>query len=376
MDKEQILIEIRQSIKYLLKEKEQGRDKFEISDFFKKNLVNEILNNFSNAISHQEYEDAVLEIFGQKRQKNISIPKGRIQKEVEKLIKQYRMRSKKKILQKLIVQFSPQADELPQINEYTTEVYNKLMKDPITRRITSLVKDGTTDLRRVLSVLSREGYDFDKDVIKKILDKAVLDSEKSKSKYSRGGRKAGAIGFDDPDSPVKKRLRQQMQKSLVRKARYRKQRFIRVECPKFKFELVDNTPNENDMRTIIYSGTRSKSNITVKTLLTGNRITDVQISCLKEKQKKGSVINVAEFQKSVANKEGDAFLQQWLKAANNQINFSNVQELIWFLMSILNDRFGLSEGLTKYLKDRFVIHLANLDKSLTQYVIEKALESL
>lgn len=40
------------------------------------------------------------------------------------------MRSKKKILQKLIEQFSPQANELPQINEYTTEVYNKLMKGP------------------------------------------------------------------------------------------------------------------------------------------------------------------------------------------------------------------------------------------------------
>lgn len=75
------------------------------------------------------------------------------------------------------------------------------------------------------------------------------------------------------------------------------------------------------MRAIVYLGVRGKSNITVKTLLTRNRITGVQISCLKEKQKKGSVLNVAEYQKSVANKEEDAFLQQWLKTANNQMNF-------------------------------------------------------
>ncbi len=123
-------------------------------------------------------------------------------------------------------------------------------------------------------------------------------------------------------------------------------------------------------------GIRDDSEITVKTLLTTNKITDVVINCSKKKLKRGAEISIGEFLNNVANGKGDIFLQHWLKRTNKQLSFSNIQELIWFMMSILNDRFGLSEGLSKYLKDRFVKHLINLDKSLTNYVIEKTLESM
>ncbi len=378
MDKDQIFIEIRNTVMFLLRERAQGREQFDIADLFRRDLEDEIVNNFDNMIKRQEYENIILQLFEQKKQKRKSIPQGRVQRETEKLIRQYRMRSKKQILKKLISQFNPDPDDFPQIKEYVTEVYNKLMRDPVQRRITGLVKDGTKDPRRVLSVLRREGYELDRKIIIEILTQAIQKEVKSPGTHLRRGRIAGkrvSSPLKTSDTPVNKRIRGQMQKSLLRKARYKKQKFIRKECPRINFKLTENTV-EGDSRTLIYLGIRDDSEITVKTLLTTNKITDVVINCSKKKLKRGAEISIGEFLNNVANGKGDIFLQHWLKRTNKQLSFSNIQELIWFMMSILNDRFGLSEGLSKYLKDRFVKHLINLDKSLTNYVIEKTLESM
>ncbi len=136
------------------------------------------------------------------------------------------MRSKKQILKKLISQFNPDPDDFPQIKEYVTEVYNKLMRDPVQRRITGLVKDGTKDPRRVLSVLRREGYELDRKIIIEILTQAIQKEVKSPGTHLRRGRIAGkrvSSPLKTSDTPVNKRIRGQMQKSLLRKARYKKQ---------------------------------------------------------------------------------------------------------------------------------------------------------
>ena len=238
-----------------------------------------------------------------------------------------------------------------------------------------MVREGTTDLRKVMSAIRLENFDVDRNEIKRLLDKCIEDLEKLKKKYKREPKR-GKIELTYPAevvSPVKQRLKENMRKSLIHKAQFKKQRFIKNECPKFKFALVENKI-ENDMRVLVHSGEVESGVIRVKTMLFNNRVTDVQIACLKIGSTRGVMVSVAEFQKTVAVKQTDASLQRWLKSANNQMGFPNIQTLNWFLMSVLNDRFKLPEGVSNYLKGRFVIHLINLDKNLTKYIVEKALE--
>jgi hypothetical protein len=377
--KEKIFIEIRQTIKYLLREREQGKEDFEISDFFKRNLENSILENFDNSIDREEYEQAILSLFGAVKRKKVKITKGLIRKEVEKLIRQYRMRSKKQILQKLIEQFLPPPSEIETIRDYVNESYNILMYEPLQLKITALVKEGTTDLRRVINVLRRENFEVEEDIIKKILEKAIAGYEKSKIKYKRERRSVKTneplVSTDDYLSPVRVRLHEQMRKSLIKKAKFRRQWFIKNECPKFKFNLIKSS-FENDMQALEFMGERGEAAILVKILLANDRIGDVQINCVKKGESFGAIINVAEFIKAAATNQSESYLQRWLKTANKQLMFGNIQELLWFLIGVLNDRFGLPIGVSNYLKKNFIQYLLELDKSLAEYVIEKALENI
>ena len=61
-EKEKIFTEIRQSINFLLQEREKKEVDFEISDFFRQKLVDEILLNFDNAITQEEYVETVLKL--------------------------------------------------------------------------------------------------------------------------------------------------------------------------------------------------------------------------------------------------------------------------------------------------------------------------
>ncbi|MFC1553995.1 hypothetical protein ACFL7D_05125 [candidate division KSB1 bacterium] len=317
----------------------------------------------------------MLGLFVAQKKKNKLPSKGRIQKEIEKLVRQYRIRSKKEILKKLIQAFDTDPSDFGELKEIVVEFYVRLLREPLQRRITSLVKEGTTDLRRVLSVLKREKFDVERKDVKPILDKIITDMEKTKKKYSRGRVAKAGLNFDDDNSPVKRRLRDQMRKSLLRKTRYRKQRFVRKECPKFRFVLSQDSV-ENDLRALVYYGERTNSAFHAKILLSNGRITDVQITAGIPDTKNSAIININEFLKSGDSKSKDAFLQLWLKNANKYIKFTNVQELLWFLSTVLNERFGLPDGVSKYLKDRFVKYLNELDSNLTKYVIEKAVENI
>ncbi len=374
--KETIFAEIRQTIKFLMREKEKGREDFDIADFFDKKLESEIVKNFDNKITNQEYEDLISELFGKKAKKKKAIPKGAIQKETDKLIKQYRMRSKKKIFERIYTTFTPDRDDFAEVTAIIKERYRKQLKDPLTTKITSLTKSGTVELRLVMSVLRREGYDADSDFIEGILKDVLKKLDKTKQKYGKKGRRSASKAFaiEDP-SPVKERLREQMRKSLVQKTRYNKQRFMRKECPQFRFEMKDNKL-DGVQRAIVHSGELAKTDVVVKTLLTNERISDVQVTIKKTGVSRGGTINIIEFQKSVASGQGEAFLQRWLKGAIKHTKFNNVQELVWFMIGITNDRFGLPEGVSRYLAGKFVNQLNELDKFLTKFVIEKALESV
>jgi len=374
-EKEKYFTEIRQTIKFLLWEREHGRESFQISDFFKKELEDEIVNNFDNTINRREYEETVLELFGAKRSRKIKITKGLVYKEVENLIRKYRLRSRKEIFQRLVTTLQPLPLEYELLRDIIFESYNYLMRDALLHKISSLVREGTTDIRKVMSALRLENFDVEQNEVKKLLDKSIEDLERLKKKYKRVPKR-GKVELAYPAeaiSPVKRRLKENMRKSLMQKAQLKKQRFIKKECPKFKFTLVENKI-ENDMRVLAHTGEIKLGVVRVKTLMSATRVTDVQIACSKIGSKRGVIINVAEFQKIVANKQTDVYLQRWLKSANKQLGFSNIQEINWFLMSVLNDRFRLPGASSRYLRGRFVIHLINLSKNLTKYIVEKALE--
>ncbi|MCP4723830.1 MAG: hypothetical protein GY863_02280 [bacterium] len=372
--KEAAFTELRNTLKFLMSEQEKGNESFEVADFLDIELEDRIIKNFNNIINRDEYENVISDLFGKIDRKKSSVSTAALQKEIDKLIRQYRVRSKKAIFDKLVEKFTPPRDEYPIISEVIKERYRKLMRDPLTKKIASMVKAGTRELRMVTSVLRREKYDADSEFIEELLNKALSDLDRTKKKYQRGGARSKKFKIDDP-SPMKERLREQMRKSMMQKSRYNKQRFMRKECPSFRFEQTDST-TDNEMRALVHSGDYKKSVISIKTLLTNDRITDVQVTVAKSGKTQGATLNVTEFQKSVTAKQGEAFLQRWLKTAIKHVQLNNIQEVIWFLASVLNDRFGLPEGVSRYLSTRLVDHMNGLDRFLTKFVIDKAVENV
>lgn len=377
LTKNNIVTEIRQTVKYLMREREKGNEKFDIADFYKKELEDELLLDYDNKITRGEYKKIIADLFGivEEVKKKSNISKAKVKREIEKLVKQYRMKSKKQILQKLLETLKPGSEDLGLIKEVIDDIYIKIMKDPITKKIISLVKSGTTKLRMVMSLLKREGYDVESEFVEAVIQKAVMDIEKRKSKYSRSRRPA-AKKFDlaKPDSAVKDRLKKQMKKSLLQKTRYNKQRFLRKECPSFKFAQTNSSQDGNE-RTLVFSGTANGAILNMKSFLKMNRITDVQIYVNKGKSKKIPSLMLSQYINVIGTPKETAFIEKWIKDSNKHIGYST-QELIWFLAQISNNKFGLPDGLSNYLSSRFVKNLNNLDKSITEFVVSKAIENV
>ncbi|MFC1556983.1 hypothetical protein ACFL6I_09920 [candidate division KSB1 bacterium] len=376
--KEKIYTEIRQAIKYLMREKDKGREQFEISDFFRKELKEEIVSNFENRITIPEYEKVVYSLLGGKTEKS-RITENMVYQEVQKLIRQYRMRSKKQILQKIAAKFRPLPSQIDQLRDFLNSSYNKLMKEPLYHKITAIVRDGITDKRRLFGVLRREHYDVDKEIIEETYNRVLGEQEKKKSRFSRGTRKSIKFDVDynirDTQSQAKKRLREQMKNTLIRKTRYKKQRFVTIECPKFRFKQTKESI-EDEKIILEHEGEVKSSRIIVKSTISKSRVLELNIICARTNAKQGAVINVFEFQKYTGKKQAGPFLQRWVKNVVSHMPYSNIQEIIWFLSSILNEKFGLPSETGKYLKTNFLPHLGELDKTINHYVIEKALEQI
>jgi len=358
-------------------ERERGRESFEISEFFKKDLENEIILNFNNLIDRTEYEEIVYSVFGASAGKRGRITAARVHKEVEKLVRQYRMRSKKEILQKVMTSLRPLPSEVELLRNLVKKSYNTLMEDPVRLKINALVREGTTDFRMVLSALRRDNIEIDKEVIGKILVRAVNEYELSRAKVSRSPRKVSKIDLSlrSGMSPLKKRLKEQMRKTLMRKARFKKEQFMKAECPKFRFKLTDKSV-DNDRQILEHSGETEYTHVAVRTEITHNKMTDMQVTCTDKQAKQGAGINIFELRKMTQDEKKFTYLQRWLKKAFIQMHYMNIQEVIWFLQGVLNERFGLPDEISNLLSTHFIQLLKDFDRSINKAVIEKALEKV
>ncbi|KPK95585.1 hypothetical protein AMJ80_04740 [bacterium SM23_31] len=125
--KEKIFDEIKQSINFLLIEREKKEVSFEISDFFRQKLVNEILLNFDNIISQEEYVETVLKLIYNYNNGKKSDLSGR--SEVERLIQQLKNNPKNPPFQNLITRIYPASAEIQILSSVVLESYNKLVTE-------------------------------------------------------------------------------------------------------------------------------------------------------------------------------------------------------------------------------------------------------
>lgn len=124
-EKEKIFAEIRQSINFLLHERQKKELNFEISDFFRQKLVEEILLNFDNAITQEEYVDTVLKLIYNYNNGRQNDSNGK--REVEQLIQQLKSNPKNPPFQNLITRLYPASAEIQILSSLVLESYNKLI---------------------------------------------------------------------------------------------------------------------------------------------------------------------------------------------------------------------------------------------------------
>lgn len=126
-EKEKIFAEIRQSINFLLQEREKKEVDFEISDFFRQKLVDEILLNFDNAITQEEYVETVLKLIYNYNNGKQNDSSGK--REVEQLIQQLKNNPKNPPFQNLITRLYPASAEIQILSPLVLESYNKLIAE-------------------------------------------------------------------------------------------------------------------------------------------------------------------------------------------------------------------------------------------------------
>jgi flagellar biosynthesis protein FlhG len=130
VQKEEVYEEIRQAIRYVLHERELKEVSFDISDLFRKNLINQIIYNFDNSIDQNEYVETVLRlIYSNQDNENGDKSLVNSKQEVEQLIQTLIKRNKKVSVQKVVSKVFPVPSEIEIVADTVIRSHEKLIAE-------------------------------------------------------------------------------------------------------------------------------------------------------------------------------------------------------------------------------------------------------
>jgi len=385
LKKDKALNELRTTIKFLIKEREQGREQFEDDVFFDEELERNILYNFDGILTRSEYEEVILEFFGSKIIKTGKLPVREIERETEELILKYRIRTKDILFNRIAEAITDEPNERKEIYGIIENKYDEVMEKLAKQRVQELMYTPEIREKTLKSILVREGIAVPDDFLSDLMKKRAVQlkrrqrvkaPEKSVNLIKRERQfqqRRRVIQQEKSVSSGETLVRKRYMKAFKKKEMLRKKEFLESNCISFKFSL-DNNFNENGKRVFIHSSKFRNKNISVKTISEEGQIFNVVITFKNpdSKTNKEFVLDISTIIE-LLNAENTGEVQKLLKSVNNIMEFSNFQELLWFLSHILSERCKLPIRTSEYLNEEFIGYVKDLDSKISKYLIEKAI---
>jgi len=381
--KENVLDEIRTTVRFLLKEREKGREQFNDQDFLDADLERNILYNFDGIISRKEYEEVILEFFGKEVIKEGKLPVNEIEKETEVLMLKYRIRTKELLVNRIAGAMTENPEEWDRIKTIIENKYTTVMENLAQKRINDLMYSAEIKQKTLKSILEREGISVPDNFLSELMLKRINhlkrrqrvkapESSVNVVRRERLFQQRRAAPQKAPVSAGQSMVRKRYMKAFQKKGMLRKKDFLETNCLSFKFAL-DKNYTEDGQRIFIHSSKFKGTNISVKSISEESKIANVLITFTNPDSKNKEFILDLHSVIELINSDLNAEVQKILKVVNTIMEFPNFQELLWFLSHILSERCKLPLRTSEFLQKKFLTYVKNLDATISKYIIEKAL---
>ncbi len=372
-NKEEVYKEIKGTLKFLLKERERGNEEFELQDFFNDELAENIVGNFDGKISVKEYETCILDLFGLKKIDENNISLDDVEEEIERLIKNYNIKSKSLIFDKIYNSLNKPEDLRLGILDIIDKKYAELVSKKSKKRILEILDKGLLNTASILKVLERDGYDLDEKMLKVLIkeQKKIRQTEILTRRPVRKVNKSRQLATQEKEKKAKEQLRQ----TIIRKEKNKKDRFIGRYTRGVKFTLKEQASEGKNKLTIHVESFQGKE-IRITSFLIGPEVVNVKLEIRPQimRQKSGIEFDVNNYINIEPASKKSAFFQKAVKLLSSMLGYQSVQEGIWLLTNILTPGKKLPPKTCQYLNKHFTSQLKELDAKIAELIIERSVK--
>lgn len=385
-DKKKIFKEIKDTIRFLIRERQKGKESFEVKDFFNDSLQENIIENFDNKITREEYESVIMEMFGLKKiSKETSLTRSKLEQEIEEIILKYKIKSKKIIIQKIVGAVSDSDFNYKQIVEIVNSKYNEVVGDIIRGRLKQFPSNRLPELKKFSAIFKKENYDIHEDLIENIYKKVKTDSKKSEKTVVETEEvvsidplkpdKSVEEGKKDVKSEIEDLRKQRILEQIEQRQKNKKQRFINLYTKTFKF-TYKGEETEDEKTYLIYAGSFQGRYVYIKVYKPKNKIENIIILFNYEIKKKrySILIDLNEFIKLKEAHNEKLYIQSRIKSVGTFFGFGGFHDALWFLEEIFQKDHGVPKYIFDHLEVTLIQYIAELDATLSKFLAYKALK--
>ena len=385
-EKKPIFNEIKNTIRFLMRERAKGKEDFEVKDFFNDSLQENIIRNFDGKITRAEYESVIMEMFGLKKiSKDKDLTKSKLEGEIEEIIVKYKIKTKRIIIQKMVETLSDGYYDFKQIAEIVEGKYNDVVSDIIRNRLKNFPKNRLPDLKKFTGIFKKENYEVNEGLIKKVYDEfkspekapektalEVLEEKIDEPVIKEASKRTGKSSAAEEMEELRK---QKILEQFELRTKNRKQRFINLYCKTWKFTYKGEEVEE-DKSYLVYTGSFQGRFGYLKIYKPQNKIENILVHFSYEMKKKrySILIDIFEFNGLKASHQEKQYIQSRVKSLATFFGFSNFYEALWFLAEILTREHNVPKYIYDYLEENLLNYLNELDETLTKFLAMKALK--
>jgi len=387
-EKKSIFDEIKETIKFLLRERARGKEQFEVKDFFNAKLQENIINNFDKKITQEEYETVIMEMFGLKKiSKDEHMTKEKLEDEIEKILLKYKIKSKSVIIRKIVENIGDANFDVKQVANIVENKYNEVIEEEIRRRLRSFSDRKLPAFNNFLANFKKENYEVSNNHIKSIYNKIVREKKQSQKTEiededieEQEKVDSEPLKYKTKSKPEEFNIKDYKKKKLIEqikmRAKNKKERFINHYCKSFKFSYKGEEKDDNDKTVLIYQGSFQGRFVYIKVYKPAKKVENIILQTTYEMKRTrySVVIDLNKFHKLQEMNAEKKYIQSRIKGFASIFGFGNFQEALWFLDEILHREHNVPKYIYDYLNDGFLNYLEDLDETLTNYAAYKALK--
>jgi hypothetical protein len=384
--KDSALDEVRKTVTFLLLESRKGREEIELDFLLNNNVENNIIRNFGGMLNQDEYEEIVRELFekGDDLYMGDVNPQDVIETTMQ-LMNDKQYRNSDTLLKKILSDFSVAPDDRQAVSDIVTKAFQAKADEDMKALLARGIQNGVTDDKALARQAKALGYDLPPaEILKEIkTQRRVMREQESQHMKSqllqRRQRRPGPAVEETKgaSSAARKIFLERRKKSIAESLLQNKARFIQTNCDNVEFSMLENMAKD-DKRIFLHRAVSKGVEIFVQTIAGRGAIDNVLVELRKTAagRRQRLRLDAADMDKNASSPEGLKLFSLQLQQVLKLMELQNIQEVLWYLSNALLQKHGLPMKGAEYLRDHLIVHMKELDRTLHQHSVAKAMEKL